>query len=118
MDIYIFTSHMSLGKKLKKYRTEKGITQTALAKSIGIYQKNISDYEKDSVVPSITMIKKIADALGVSLDHLMSSDPHIIKDKRIVRICKELDRMEEPDKDAILKVIEALLRDNKLKKLI
>jgi hypothetical protein len=26
--------------------------------------------------------------------------------------------MEEPDKDAILKVIEALLRDNKLKKLI
>lgn len=107
---------MSIGKKLKKHRTEKGITQSQLAENTGIYQKNISDYEADLVTPSILMIKKIAEALDLSLDYLLSDDAHIIKDKRITRASKEIDKMRDEEKKYILEVIEAFIRDYKAKK--
>ncbi len=107
---------MSLGKKLKKYRIEKGLTQTELAEQAAIYQKNISDYEADVVTPSVTMMKKLADVLDVSIDHLVSDSPNIIGDKRLIRMCKELDKMEPEDKMVVLKMVEAYIRDYKLKK--
>jgi transcriptional regulator with XRE-family HTH domain len=106
---------MSIGKKIKKYRTEKGVTQTELAESIGSYQKNISTYEKDEVIPSAAIIKKIADKLEVSLDYLLSDDQHLIGDARILKVCKDLDRLAEADKVIMLSVIQAFLRDMKLK---
>ncbi len=94
---------MSIGKKIKKYRVEKGITQTQLAEQIGSYQKNISTYEKDEVIPSAEVIKKIADSLEVSLDYLLSDGQYSIGDE-----------LSEPDKNAILRVIQAFLRDVKM----
>ncbi len=105
---------MSIGKKIKKYRVEKGITQTQLAEQIGSYQKNISTYEKDEVIPSAEVIKKIADSLEVSLDYLLSDGQYSIGDARILKVCADLDKLSEPDKNAILRVIQAFLRDVKM----
>ncbi len=106
---------MSIVKKIKKHITYKVITQTQLAETTGIYQKNISDYEADLVTPSIVMVKKIAEALDLSLDYLLSDDAHIVKDKRITRASKEIDKMKDNEKKYILEVIEAFIRDYKLK---
>ena len=106
---------MSIGKKIKQYRMERGITQSELAESIGSYQKNISTYEKDSVIPSAEVIKKIANRLEVSLDYLLGDDQHQVSDARILKVCKDLDRLTEVDKEIILSVILAFLRDVKLR---
>ncbi len=104
---------MSLGKKIKKYRTERGITQMQLAEGIGSYQKNISGYESDEVVPSAEVLKKIASVLEVSPHYFLSDDSQMILDARIIKIAKELDKLKEEEKQAILPVIQAYLRDVK-----
>lgn len=62
---------IDIANKITLLRKEKGWSQTELAKLIGSSREIISKYEKDSVMPSIEMAKKIADAFGVSLDFLV-----------------------------------------------
>ena len=61
---------MSFGQRLKYLRTSLGITQEELALKIGIQKQHISRYENDRCEPNIRTAKRIADALGVSLEEL------------------------------------------------
>ena len=115
--MFIFTAAMSLGDKIRKHRTEKGLTQAELADKTGIYQKNVSDYEKNLVMPSASMMKKIADVLGVSLDYIMGEEQQVIKDTKLLKYAREVDELDLKDKEFIMKVLAALLKDIKLKKL-
>ncbi len=53
---------------LKEFRKQKGLSQTELANRVGLKQTTISQYENGSRRPNLHMAKKIADALGMSLD--------------------------------------------------
>ena len=53
--------------QLIKAREEAGLTQKDLARLSGLAQSNISNIENGSNRPTITTLKKIADALGKRL---------------------------------------------------
>lgn len=53
---------------LKEFREKKGLSQTELANRVGLKQTTISQYENGSRRPNLSMAKKLADALGISLD--------------------------------------------------
>lgn len=61
---------MTLGEKLKKARIKAGLTQEKLARLLDVTTQTIYKIEKDKHVPSFIFVKKIADALKVSLDEL------------------------------------------------
>lgn len=58
---------------LKELREKKGMSQAELSKTVGLQQSTISQYENGSRMPPMTKAKKIADALGVSLDDFFCS---------------------------------------------
>jgi len=59
-------------KNIKKYRTKLGISQDKLSKLAGITLHTITKIESGATPePRIETVKKIADALGVSIDDLM-----------------------------------------------
>ena len=61
-----------IAKNIKKYRTELGISQDKLSKLAGITLHTITKIESGATPdPRIETVKKIADALGVSIDDLM-----------------------------------------------
>ncbi len=61
-----------IGSKIKKLRLELGISQDTLSKKADLAFHTISKIEAGSTPdPRIETVKKIADALGVSLDDLM-----------------------------------------------
>lgn len=62
---------IKFGDNLKRIRTEKGISQGALAELLSMHAAHISRYERNSTLPSIEVLKKIADALNVSIDELV-----------------------------------------------
>ena len=64
---------MTLGKKIKKLRTEKKITQSRLC-SGKITRNMLSEIECDKASPSLGTLSFIADRLGVSLSYLLSDD--------------------------------------------
>jgi len=61
-----------IAKNIKKYREKKGISQDKLSKLAGITLHTITKIESGATPdPRIETVKKIADALGVSIDDLM-----------------------------------------------
>lgn len=53
---------------LKEFREKKGLSQTELANRVGLKQTTISQYESGSRTPNLSMAKKLADVLEISLD--------------------------------------------------
>lgn len=62
---------ISLGKKVKLFRTQKNLTQRDLAHLIGESQSNISNLEHGKNKFNLKKLSDIADILDVSLDVLL-----------------------------------------------
>ena len=62
---------MSVGTNVRQYRTKQNMTQTQLSDKTGIAQENISGYETDTLTPSLTTLKRLADALEVNVWQLL-----------------------------------------------
>ncbi|MCD6149617.1 helix-turn-helix transcriptional regulator [bacterium] len=61
-----------ISKNIKKYRNKLGISQDILSKRANLAFHTIAKIEAGSTPnPTINTVKKIADALGVTLDDLM-----------------------------------------------
>ena len=60
-----------LGKNLRRLRDEKGLSQEAFAHEAGIHRTYISDIERGARNPTITVVEKIAVALGVGASDLL-----------------------------------------------
>ena len=61
-----------IGKNIKKYRKKLGISQDVLSKRADLAYHTIAKIEAGSTPdPRIETVKKIADALGVTIDDLM-----------------------------------------------
>ena len=62
-----------LAKNIERFRTEQQMTQEELAKRVGVSQPAIAQYEAGTAVPKLYVTIKLADALGVKIDDLVSS---------------------------------------------
>ena len=62
---------MEFSTQLKKLRTEKKLSQDALAEQLFISRQSISKYETGESTPDLENLIKIADILEVSLDELV-----------------------------------------------
>lgn len=63
----------TIGSRIKKLRAEKELTQDDLARKAGIPNATLMKIENDTVKnPTINTLKKIASALNVTIDLLVS----------------------------------------------
>ena len=62
------------GKRLKKLRKDKGLTQDELGKILGVTKSSICCYEKGTRNPSIETIVDMMLLYNVSSDYLIGSD--------------------------------------------
>lgn len=58
-------------KNLKTLRTQKGISQQALAVAIGISQQSINKYENHNIEPDIATLIALADYFDTTVDYLI-----------------------------------------------
>ena len=57
---------MTIGEKIKYFRSRIGITQAKLAELSGIHPVSIRKYETNKMVPQAAQIDRLAEALGIS----------------------------------------------------
>jgi len=62
-----------LGKQLRGLRLEKGLTLQGLAEEVGKSESYLSRLERGQINPSLGTLKRIADALGRPLVHLLEN---------------------------------------------
>ena len=65
----------TFGETLKRLRKERKMSMEALAEMVGTSKQVISRYENGERSPKISMVKKLADALGVSIMEISGEDP-------------------------------------------
>jgi putative transcriptional regulator len=61
-----------LSNRLHDVRSERGLTQAALAEMVGVSRKTINTVENGVFVPSTVLALKLARALGKSVEDLFS----------------------------------------------
>ena len=54
-------------KRIKQMRFAKGMTQTDLAKAVGVSQQAVSNWENGSRVPKFTVIQKLCEIFNCNI---------------------------------------------------
>ncbi|MDR5903084.1 MULTISPECIES: cupin domain-containing protein [Halomonas] len=67
-------SGFDVGSRLRQLRLANGLSQRELAKRAGVTNSTISLIEQNSVSPSVSSLKKILDALPVSISTFFAGD--------------------------------------------
>ena len=63
-----------LSYNLRVERVKKSLTQEKLAELAGISTKHLTKIENENVTPSIYIVYKLAKALGVTVDKIISEE--------------------------------------------
>lgn len=58
-------------KRITQLRMEKNLSQIALSMKLNVSQKTISAYENGKSDPSISVLKKMAEIFGTSVDYII-----------------------------------------------
>ena len=69
---------MTFGEKLKKLRTDNGLTQDELAEKLYVTRTAISKWETDKGYPNIESLKAIAAFFSITVDDLLSSEEILV----------------------------------------
>lgn len=107
----------TFGSKLKECRTEKGLSQSELAKQIDTYHSIIGKYERNEVNPSIDVVKKLAKVLDTTVGFLLgeSEDKELLKDPSMLRRLNDIAKFPDEDKSCILYTLDAMINNVKLR---
>ena len=65
---------MTTGEKIRMIRKAKGLTQKALGEALGVTQATIQQLESGKRNPKFNTLQRIADALNVPVEELISLD--------------------------------------------
>jgi len=85
----------SLGERLARLRKERGLTQSELAKRIGIIQGLVTNYETDRLRMHHEMVIRFAQALDVSSDELLGIKAKTNNDGPLsLKVVRRLTRIE------------------------
>lgn len=100
---------MEIGKRIKKYRTDKNLSLTELASKSGISAGFLSQIENGKSDPSLSTIKRIADELGINV--YMLFDEAEEKSGSIVK-CKDRVRIKNFSDDITIEFLSNFDRNN------
>lgn len=90
---------MRIGKNIRYFRSQKGVSQQWLADAIGVSKMSISYFERDKRRPDIETVKRICSALNVSLGKFMAfSDSITLSDGSF----EKTDELSATQKNSIL----------------
>ena len=65
------SEQIKLGKNLKRIRTQKGISQGDIARTLKVGRSFITNIENGKTNPTLATIANLAKAIGVSTDELL-----------------------------------------------
>lgn len=114
---------MTLGKKIKELRAEKGLSQAALEELSGVNSKLLSKYENERIVPTADTLRKIAEALQISSDYLIFENApkngiSQLHDLELFEKFRVVEQMAPENRNMIKNLIDAVIIKSKLEDVI
>lgn len=91
---------VSTGERISELRVSCQLSQSALARKVGVNLKSVQDWENEVSIPSMTTIKKLCFILHTTSDYLLELDTRPV----IV-----LDKLPESEVDRARKLLQVLI---------
>ncbi|MDD5287908.1 MAG: helix-turn-helix transcriptional regulator [Dehalococcoidales bacterium] len=104
------SEQVTLGKRIRKRRHFLQITQRQLSDALKISPQHISFIEKDKGTPSLVLLAKLAEELGVSIDYLVTGKESVVTDT--IPAIKADKRLKLKAKKALISFVEELYSDS------
>lgn len=122
MNTHLDAPEAGFPERMRELRKQKRLSQQELADLVGLHQSHIGRYERGASRPTADALKRLADALGVTGDYLLSgSSDEVAKakleDREFLYQFQELEKLPEEDKNVVKILIDAFLTKRKLRQL-
>ena len=83
---------MTLGENLQYLRTNKGLTQEALAEQLSVSRQSVSKWESDTAYPEMEKLIMLCDVFHVNMDVLLRGDAKTVVTEDTVGYDKHMNR--------------------------
>jgi len=107
----------AFGSRLKGLRKQKNWSQKELAALVDVRFQQLNKYESGLNIPPAEMLVKLADALGVTVDFLLTGNPvedSPLANSRLFRRFQALEAMASDDQETVIKVIDAMVAKQRM----
>jgi len=111
------TLRKAFGARLKALRKQKGWAQKELAAQVEIRFQQLNKYESGLNIPPAEMLIKLADALGVSVDFLLTGNPvedSPLANSRLFKRFQAVETMATDDQETVIRVIDAMVAKQRI----
>ncbi len=102
----------ALGSRLKQLRKQKRWSQKELAGKVGVRFQQLNKYESGLNIPPAEILVRLSDALGTSVDYLLTGNPiedSPLASSRLFQRFKMLEEMNPNHQEAIITLIDAMI---------
>lgn len=100
-------------KKLKELRIKSGLSQTQLAKQLGVSQQSYARWESGKYTPTLDTIQKVSNYFNISIEELISDKPLSLE--RILSsetITFQDNNLSDKQLDNLKQFVKELIEDN------
>jgi len=107
----------AFGARLKLLRKQKNWAQKELAAKVEIRFQQLNKYESGLNIPPAEMLVKLADALDVTVDFLLTGNPvedSPLASSRLFKRFKVLERLDSDDQETVIRVIDAMIAKQRM----
>jgi transcriptional regulator with XRE-family HTH domain len=110
------------GQRLAAFRKAAGFTQEELSSEIGVSRRMIAYYEGETQHPPTTILPRLAQALGVSVDELLNGEqrrkaaPARPMSNRLQRKLQQLEKLGAKEKRQALQLLDMFIEREQLKR--
>lgn len=103
--------------RIRETRERKGLSQNDLAEKAGMQASAISHFESGRRAPSFDNLRKLADALDVSIDFLLGrTDDAAAAGPRAQKLFRDFAKLSAADQDNIASFANVLAKKNEKRK--
>lgn len=108
----------TFGKRLRACREAKELSQQDVAAKLKTSYTVIGKYERDEMIPSVEVAKKLSKLLDTTVGYLLgeTEEVNLLKDPAMLKRLNEINNLPDEEKKSILLTVDAFLRDAKARK--
>ena len=101
----------SIGKRIQRFRREKGLTQEQAAAALGVTAAAVSKWETDAACPDVALLAPLARLLGVTVDGLLDFRPALAPEEIPALLSESRRLFEKKRAGDAREAVLALLRE-------
>lgn len=105
-----------LGEKITQLRKVLNLSQSDFAKKIGVSRTIVGNYERNTNMPSIEILLKMANVFNVSVDYIIGEGKLSTYDKQTLKRIEDIENLDDETKTHLFFLVDNVIQNFKTRK--